>query len=57
MSVDAIRRGLALAKQPCRFDVMYKPACGEDETGAADAPWVILDGAHNKDAAAKLRER
>lgn len=49
VSEEAIRRGLARAKQPCRFEVLYKPESDYH-------PWVILDGAHNKDAAVKLRE-
>lgn len=42
----AIRRGLRRAKQPGRFEIMYSPSSG---------PWVLLDGAHNQDAARRLR--
>lgn len=51
VSEDAIRRGLKRAKQPGRFDIMYKPA----DASMNSNPWVILDGAHNKDAAFRLR--
>ena len=51
VSEDAIRRGLKRAKQPGRFDIMYKPA----DASMNGNPWVILDGAHNKDAAFRLR--
>lgn len=52
VSVDAIRRGLARAKQPGRFEIMYKPAKVESQSSG---PWVLIDGAHNKDAAKKLK--
>ena len=64
VSEDAIRRGLARAKQPCRFEVLHKPGAGqqdpEDEphrhASRKPEPWIILDGAHNKDGAVKLHE-
>ena len=84
---DAIRRGIARAKQPGRFEILYKPGTQTFEsvtdpdlarTGNAgtelpvqtcseqaqapkmscpelEHPWVIIDGAHNQDAAKRLR--
>jgi len=46
----AIRKGLEKAVMPARFEVLYRPD-GE----RPGRPWVILDGAHNRDGAAKLR--
>ena len=45
----AVREGFRRAMQPGRFEVLYRP----DGKGK---PWVIIDGAHNRDGAEKLRE-
>lgn len=64
VSEDAIRRGMARAKQPCRFEVLHKPGASRQDTedkprrhaSRQPEPWIILDGAHNKDGAVKLHE-
>lgn len=47
-SEENVLDGFKRAVQPGRFEVLYKP-------DKAANPWVILDGAHNKDGMIKLR--
>ncbi len=49
ISDEAVRKGFLRARQPGRFEIVYKPE-------KKHRPWVILDGAHNADGAAKLAE-
>ncbi|MBR2547968.1 MAG: bifunctional folylpolyglutamate synthase/dihydrofolate synthase [Eubacterium sp.] len=61
ISEEAIRRGLGKAKQPGRFEILYDPNedAFEQNTHVSGHgtgnPWVIIDGAHNQDAAKRLR--
>ncbi|MBQ9273122.1 MAG: hypothetical protein IJ227_05345, partial [Mogibacterium sp.] len=50
VSEDAVRRGLAKAFLPGRFDVL------NGETGGENGPYFILDGAHNPDAIDRLTD-
>ncbi len=59
VSEDALKRGLERARQPGRFEIMHKPFADPDGKGQAPLvpgmPWVIIDGAHNQDAAVRLK--
>lgn len=48
-SEEAIERGIAKTRLPCRFEIMQR---GVAESGKQTWPTVILDGAHNR---AKIR--
>jgi len=44
ISADGIKDGFSQVEWPCRFEVLSRE------------PWVILDSAHNRDSAMKLRQ-
>ena len=46
---SAVRKGFERAVQPGRFEIMYRP-------DKKNRPWVVIDGAHNRDGAVKVRE-
>lgn len=49
ISDEAVRKGFRKAVQPGRFEVIYRP-------DRVNRPWVVIDGAHNRDGAVKLKE-